>query len=908
MLQAAPVDFGTARLVGKNFANTTFSSSFRSVEPQLVLATESYFVFNVGTQGFVIVSADDTFRPIVGYSDEGVFDTENPSPEMMYYLNSLSQGRQAALSAKAVPDAMTIREWSVLTQGERMPSRNGNRGSFYLVPMRWNQNAPYNKFAPSNSYAGCVATAMSMVMAYWKHPTHGYGSHSYIHYQYGELSADFSAAHYDFDLMPNSISDASPVENIDAVAYFMYHCGIAVDMSYSPSGSGAYSEDVPEAVLKYFDYTSRCRYYMRDNFTLKEFQDILKEQFDLGWPCYYSGQDVNGEGGHAFVCDGYDDNDLFHFNWGWGGSGNGFFVIDELNVSSYQFNDGQGVVLNYVPTEVFEHTAKAPESFHATPNGDDEFTVTLSWTNPTATVGGHTLEAIDQMVLMRDGVVVQTFDNPTPGEAMSYVDPAGLPIQVNYTLHAVCQGYGGRKAHADGVKLGPTCPWNLLLTSSDESGWGDGMITILNASGVKVGDFAAERSETMIQTEVPLGKVTLRWTAPSSDLDIQIVIRDLEEQPVFSYSGPSNLMPEGIFFEIVNTCGAQGSYDSPSALTAQVDGDDVKLSWTGINDPGYGYIVYRDGFFHSMVTDVTTFVDANAAAGWHSYYITAFCVEGETDPSNTVCAVKTTEVNPPQNFDYEILANGKAKLTWEAPENQESLAGYRVYRKLPGESYKLVKSLGASASSFTETQNPTYGDRCYYTVVGIYDNGNLESSPAVWVRNPDLYYVEINRTIIPSGLSLEVQEGNQLLLQWDEALYAETYNLYCNGVLVADQLNETHFTDTLRGEALVYQVKGVRNEVESSPSNKACYGNVSVDETVDAAFQWYPNPTRGQVTIQAEGLQEVTVYNSAGQMVVHQKLQGSSANLDLSGHPTGVYFLRVRTGQTTNVQRIILMH
>ena len=82
-LKAGPVDVRTAQTIGMNFAAQTFSSASRSNDLDLVLATTQYFVFNVGDRGFVIVSADDTFRPIVGYSDEGTFDVENPSPDVL---------------------------------------------------------------------------------------------------------------------------------------------------------------------------------------------------------------------------------------------------------------------------------------------------------------------------------------------------------------------------------------------------------------------------------------------------------------------------------------------------------------------------------------------------------------------------------------------------------------------------------------------------------------------------------------------------------------------------------------------------------------------------------------------------------------------------------------------------------
>ncbi|MEI6457045.1 MAG: T9SS type A sorting domain-containing protein, partial [bacterium] len=36
-------------------------------------------------------------------------------------------------------------------------------------------------------------------------------------------------------------------------------------------------------------------------------------------------------GAHAFICDGYNDAGMFHFNWGWGGSFDGYFQINNLN-------------------------------------------------------------------------------------------------------------------------------------------------------------------------------------------------------------------------------------------------------------------------------------------------------------------------------------------------------------------------------------------------------------------------------------------------------------------------------------------------------------------------------------------------------------------------------------------------
>ena len=905
----APIGVNTAQQVARGFVQATFADASRNNSVDLVMTTETYYVFNVGQTGFVIVSADDNFRPIVGYSDEGLFPTENPSPEMMYYLDNLSQGREAALKASIRQDDIVADEWQRLLGGNPLPSRNGERKAFYLVQTKWNQNSPYNKFCPSEggrTYAGCVATAMSQVMNYWKYPTHGYGQHTYTHYQYGEISANFAEAEYNYDLMPNSISDQSPVENIDAIALFMFHCGVAVDMSYATDGSGAMSEDVPDAVLKYFGYTNCCRLVYRDYLALGEFQAMLKNQFDMGWPVYYSGSDVDGQGGHAFVCDGYDDNDLFHFNWGWSGSGDGFYAIDELNVSGYAFNSGQAFTANFVPSSVFVNVAKAPDYFTAVPNGDEGFSVTLSWVNPIATIEGAPLESIDEMVVMRDGIVLQTLESPAPGEAMTFVDEAGLPITVNYTVHAVYNGIAGRKAKSNGINLGPACNWTVNLKAGEEMGWGNGALTLLNSSGVVLAELTATRAEESFEVGVPVGRTSFCWKAPTDSIQIGMEIIDAMGQPVFTYEGPSTLMPHGLFFETVNTCGAENSLRTPSDLTAAVVGDDVVLQWKGASDPDYLYIIYRDGFFYTMVSG-TTYTDVLAAQNMHAYCVSSFSPEGESDPSNTVSAVADSEVEAPANLDYEILDNGKIKISWTVPEQAELLAGFELYRKPKDGEYKRIKTLGSNATSYTDGFNVDDGNTYYYYLIAIYrDRAYVSSAPARSLQHPDQHFIAVNRSHIPTGLTFDEQEGS-LVLQWEVAMLAETYNVYRNGERIAEGLVETQYTCTVDGEPAYYQVTGVLNGVESSPSYKAFYAHYAVGETDSKNMTLYPNPTNGLTLVQAEGIRQVNVYSLSGQQVFSCQASGDKTVLDLRGLNHGVYFVKIDTDHGELVQKLVLM-
>ena len=98
-LIANPVDMEKAKTIGQKFACTKINKNLKNSDLQLVYTGSSnrgeacFYVFNVDATGFVIVSADDKFRPIVGYSDEGTFATENMSPELAFYLDKIIEAR-----------------------------------------------------------------------------------------------------------------------------------------------------------------------------------------------------------------------------------------------------------------------------------------------------------------------------------------------------------------------------------------------------------------------------------------------------------------------------------------------------------------------------------------------------------------------------------------------------------------------------------------------------------------------------------------------------------------------------------------------------------------------------------------------------------------------------------------------
>lgn len=907
MAIAKPVDVGQAQNLGQKFVNANFAKTRQDSNLKLVYTGVSsrgetcYYVFNAGQTGFVIISADDCYRPVVGYSDEGVFETENMSPELKYYLDNIAEGRSYA--RRSSQSAEVEAEWQLFAETGRLLSFNKGKTATYLVQTKWNQDSPYNRFCPratggsgGRAYAGCVATAMSQVMKYWNYPEHGSGSHTFV-WGGDTLTANFGETTYEWDKMKLSIGPMSPDEDVNPIALFMYHCGVAVDMMYSASGSGAYSEDVPDAILKYFGYTNKARLRKRDAYSLEEWQNMLKDSFDQGWPVYYSGS--SDDAGHAFVCDGYNDADLFHYNWGWSGSNDGWFVIDEID-----YNRGADALFNYVPAEVFENTAKSVSGFTALANGDDGFSATLSWVNPTLTISGNAIESFEQVIIMRDGEIVKTIENPTPGAAMTYVDEAGVPIMVNYSIYVVNHGTNGKKAYANNVNLGPTCPWTITTTEN----WNDGCLSVYNNAGLILAKIKSDRAEsTDYEVDMSQGLVRFVWTTPTDSINLSFNIKDSENRTIFAFEGASTEMPNGTFFIANNSCSVSTDvFEAPKDLSAETIGTDIVLNWTGVSNSGFGYNIYRDDYLYSMVADGTAFTDRNAGTENHCYHITAFTANGESDASNEACANAENECAAPKDFRAEILQNGKVKLTWEAPEIA-GYSGYIIYRKVFGGDYEKIKLASQNATSYNDNTNLKEGEIYYYQIKAYYQESSSESAPAMNADDPKLNYVAINKTAIPMHLTGTAQ-GNEMLLEWDAAQNADTYNVYRNGEMIASEITDNFQTVSLDSDitAFTFYVTGVKNSVESSASNKVNYGNVGISESNMADMKVYPNPSNGKVSVEAEGLVSVAVYDILGQEVMQNSVSDNAITLNLNGLQSGVYFIKASTATGNSIQKIIL--
>ena len=68
----------------------------------------------------------------------------------------------------------------------------------------------------------------------------------------------------------------------------------------------------------------------------------------------------------------------------------------------------------------------------------------------------------------------------------------------------------------------------------------------------------------------------------------------------------------------------------------------------------------------------------------------------------------------------------------------------------------------------------------------------------------------------------------------------------------------------------------------------------------------YPNPVEGQLTVKAEGLLHVAVYNSLGQQITTKEAYENQCTIDMSNYPAGLYSLQMVSSKGINSKNVIV--
>ena len=401
---AKPVDNGKARQVATTFLNNNGAKTTQLTDLSKATGFSNLYIFT-SEQSFVVMSADDCVKPILGYSLTGNFVADNMPDNLREWLQGYNDEIQYAIDHQMRATAETTKMWKDLMDGNSKVAKS----TVVVAPLiqtKWNQNKYYNRLCPAisdgpdgHAYTGCMATAMAQIMKYYNYPLKGIGSHSYS-WNDQTLSADFGATTYDWNNMldyyeyyfdNDGVShwlDTPSSTEISAVATLMYHCGVSVNMSYSSGGSGAGITDAAAALKTYFNYSTDLEVKHKEDYQNgnddTEWKTMVKNELDALRPLPYVGSSPTSNSGHAFVCDGYDDADYFHFNWGWAGHYDGYFSLSNLDTGANSSDAGAGNgVYTRAQQAIFgiqpvQCAAAAPTNLTYTLSGIQN--ITLNWT------------------------------------------------------------------------------------------------------------------------------------------------------------------------------------------------------------------------------------------------------------------------------------------------------------------------------------------------------------------------------------------------------------------------------------------------------------------------------------------------------------------------------------------------
>jgi hypothetical protein len=336
---------------------------FMGIEKQ-IQGESSFYIVKFNPTGFVIVSGDDRFFPVLYYSTESVYDANNIPPGFKMMMESYGEQLNYAIKNYTTSTDEVKKLWIKYENAETAFQKTNNVTEVLpLIQTKWHQTYPYNKYCPAvtsggsrgRAYAGCEAVALAQFLKYYEKPEYGKGSFSYNLSGLGIISADFANTRYNWINVVNTLSNENDTSKINETASLIYQAGVAVYTEYSGISSDAAFIMAYNALSDYFYYTSGSGISKNSKnntgvaYTDDEWLTLLKSELNNSRPILYRASDNNGGGGHVFLLDGYDSNDYLHVNWGWGGSFDGYYISTALAPGGFNFCNGSQIIIGVKP-------------------------------------------------------------------------------------------------------------------------------------------------------------------------------------------------------------------------------------------------------------------------------------------------------------------------------------------------------------------------------------------------------------------------------------------------------------------------------------------------------------------------------------------------------------------------------
>ena len=255
-------------------------------------------------------------------------------------------------------------------------------------------------------------------------------------------------------------------------------------------------------------------------------------------------------------------------------------------------------------------------------------------------------------------------------------------------------------------------------------------------------------------------------------------------------------------------------------------------------------------------------------------------------------------------FTSLVLSNSLTRIASNAFYN---CTGFSGTVNIPNSVIEIGKDAFACCSGFTGTlvlpNSLNYiGSEAFVYCTGL--TGNL-------VIPNSVNEIESYAFAECSGLN-----GN-LLIPQSISFISEGLFYHCYGFTSITVCNDTPPTVSDLGQ--YYAFEGIDKSIPvyvpigSIPAYQTAYGwieftnyieSTGIDEQKDITVSAYPNPTIGNLTIEAIDLKQITITNMLGQVIYEGKANGNVFEYDFGRHDEGTYLIRIETVNGEAVKKV----
>lgn len=331
---------------------------------------------------------------------------------------------------------------------------------------------------------------------------------------------------------------------------------------------------------------------------------------------------------------------------------------------------------------------------------------------------------------------------------------------------------------------------------------------------------------------------------------------------------------------IITASARDGGTITPSGNVEVNCGDNKEFVITP--DEGYEIAdVIVDG--QSAINDIASYAVIGASA--------SYTFENVTEDGHSIEAIfneiiVVPECNAVTNLTAQVESYGVV-LSWNATENAIS---YDIYRN--GE--RIATETNTSAIDLQGHEGDTY-----YIITNCANGGASDASETITATAEPTCNAITN-------LTARV-ESYGIVLAWEAAENAVSYDIYCNGNRISTA-STTSYIDLQGHEGDTYYIITNCANGGTSDASESATAIVTGISEVENNIAIFPNPASDIVEISAtQNITRIEVVSAAGQIMHETEVNEESVSINVKNLPSGTYFVRIFSNSNVIVKKLVVM-